>query len=155
ADVGTAKPVAVSLTTSGADAGNYAVATSASTVADITAPPPPVVTPPAPAPAPVAPISTQTPTPTLASALVSLPNLPSGFDLASSLTFGTPSSIDISARTPISADSVTTATDPAKVSSVVSGNTRENLLVRRTFAIGDGGMRLPAGVVGSDKDAAP
>jgi filamentous hemagglutinin family protein len=39
--------------------------------------------------------------------------------------------------------------------SVVSTNTRENLMFRRTFSIGDGGMRLPVGVLGSDKDTAP
>ena len=39
------------------------------------------------------------------------------------------------------------------VASAVSTNTRENLLFRRAFSIGDGGIRLPQGVQGSDKDA--
>lgn len=34
-----------------------------------------------------------------------------------------------------------------------SGITREDLLTRRAFSLGDGGIRLPAGVRGSDKDA--
>ena len=38
--------------------------------------------------------------------------------------------------------------------SALSGLTRENLALRRAFSIGDGGMRLPRGVQGSDKDAA-
>ncbi len=39
------------------------------------------------------------------------------------------------------------------VASAVSTNTRENLLFRRAFSIGDGGIRLPQGVQGSDRDA--
>lgn len=35
----------------------------------------------------------------------------------------------------------------------VATNTRENLQMRRTFSVSDGGMRLPAGVRGSQKDA--
>ena len=51
-----------------------------------------------------------------------------------------------------STGSVTSPLAPASPS-VVSGNTRENLLSRRAFSIGDGGIRLPQGVRGSDKDA--
>jgi filamentous hemagglutinin family protein len=39
------------------------------------------------------------------------------------------------------------------LASAVSANTRENLLFRRAFSIGDGGIRLPQGVRGSEKDA--
>lgn len=47
------------------------------------------------------------------------------------------------------------ANDPLApaAASAVSTNTRENLLFRRAFSIGDGGIRLPQGVRGSDKDA--
>ena len=170
-DVGTARPVTVGLVATGTDAANYSFASTARTTADITAatvsPPtmPPVVpvepvgpvVPVAPVvpvvPVVPAPISSQQPTPALGSALVSLPNLPSGADSVGPRTIGTPASAGGLVSGPIAADSVTVSADPAKPVSVVSGVTRENLLYRRTFAIGDGGMRLPAGVAGSEKDA--
>jgi filamentous hemagglutinin family protein len=39
------------------------------------------------------------------------------------------------------------------IASAVSLNTRENLLFRRAFSVGDGGIRLPQGVRGSDRDS--
>jgi filamentous hemagglutinin family protein len=46
-------------------------------------------------------------------------------------------------------------TDPfaPALASSVSSNTRENLLFRRAFSVGDGGIRLPQGVRGSDRDS--
>ncbi|KTT27675.1 YDG domain-containing protein [Pseudacidovorax intermedius] len=44
-------------------------------------------------------------------------------------------------------------TAQARQATVVSTNTAENLLQRRTFSVADGGIRLPAGVRGSDRDA--
>ncbi len=46
-----------------------------------------------------------------------------------------------------------TVQEAARAAALASNNTRDNLLYRRTFSIGDGGIRLPAGVRGSEKDA--
>lgn len=57
------------------------------------------------------------------------------------------------ARVSASDETVSDPLAPA-APSALSAITRENLSMRRAFSIGDGGMRLPLGVQGSDKDAA-
>ncbi|MDB6002979.1 MAG: hypothetical protein JWP52_4678, partial [Rhizobacter sp.] len=81
------------------------------------------------------------------SALASLPNIPSGAGPGNRLV-ATASSPDDSVADKADLDALAPA-----LASAVSGNTKENLLLRRTFSIGDGGIRLPQGVRGSEKDA--
>ncbi|MEC5218652.1 filamentous hemagglutinin family protein [Actimicrobium sp. GrIS 1.19] len=57
------------------------------------------------------------------------------------------------ARVSASDETVSDPLAPA-APSALSAITRENLSMRRAFSIGDGGMRLPRGVQGSDKDDA-
>ena len=82
----------------------------------------------------------------LESAFVSMPNLPSGIDLGTILRVdGMQQGADEGDHRSVQ--------DESRSISVVGSNTKENLLKRRAFSIGDGGIRLPAGVRGSDKDA--
>ena len=79
---------------------------------------------------------------------------PASTALAAPLDLATPvTSAEKAVTEGESADTPRQGTARKTEASVVSTNTRENLQMRRTFSVGDGGIRLPAGVKGSDKDA--